>query len=616
MGNISAITLLGFELSMPMLIGLAAGALAIIFAVIMIFVAIGKSKTDKPIKPIYDKRDPKTGKLLPEPEEAEAEDEIIYEAEVIDDDEIAEGVVVAEHNDNDEFIEAEVDEEPVQEESQEEAVVEEQSAEEPVSEEVPQEETVEEDNKPQDENAPDVPPSVVGEEEEIDPSTVVFVANWDNYSGEYDGYYYDEVDGCYYEGERNEEEMQAKIKEAEDEKKREAEEIRKKNQIAREAEQKRLEEERRKAEEEAEKAEQERLAAEAAAAEAKAAEEKAKQEEAERQATEAQRLAEEAAAAAEAGKLAEQEKIAAEREAAAAQAAEEERLKAEQEAKEAAEKAEQERIEAERLAKEAEEAERAEAERLAAEAAEKERIAAEEAEKARLEAEKAEQERLEAERLAKEAEEKAEQERIAAEEAQKAAEEAQKAAEAEKAEQERIALEQARAERAQRNATIKEKNEIAIAKKQDLDNRKAAVEEKKAARLASMPLSEDPKSFRASPKPYDGDGMDESMIYGKYVTENSAGKYYFTLYDSKGNSLYESFNYSSDASAKSDINRFKKASVSGQSSIEESDEGGFFWRMKVGPRTFDGPICETKAEATNGLRKVKDFALTDISREQ
>ena len=271
---------------------------------------------------------------------------------------------------------------------------------------------------------------------------------------------------------------------------------------------------------------------------------------------------------------------------------------------------------AERLAKEAEEAERAEAERLAAEAAEKERIAAEEAEKARLEAEKAEQERLEAERLAKEAEEKAEQERIAAEEAQKAAEEAQKAAEAERAEQERIALEQARAERAQRNATIKEKNDIAIAKKQELDNRKAAVEEKKAARLASMPLSEDPKSFRASPKPYDGEGMDESMIYGKYVTENSAGKYYFTLYDSKGNSLYESFNYSSDASAKSDINRFKKASVSGQSSIEESDEGGFFWRMKVGPRTFDGPICESKAEATNGLRKVKDFALTDISREQ
>ena len=121
MGNISAITLLGFELSMPMLIGLAAGVLAVIFAVIMIFVAIGKSKTDKPIKPIYDKRDPKTGKLLPPPEETETEDEIIYEAEVIDDDEIAEGVIVAEHGDNEEFIEAEVEEEPVQEEVAEEA---------------------------------------------------------------------------------------------------------------------------------------------------------------------------------------------------------------------------------------------------------------------------------------------------------------------------------------------------------------------------------------------------------------------------------------------------------------------------------------------------------------
>ena len=131
-----------------------------------------------------------------------------------------------------------------------------------------------------------------------------------------------------------------------------------------------------------------------------------------------------------------------------------------------------------------------------------------------------------------------------------------------------------------------------------------------------MPLTEAPKSFRQSPKPYEGEGIDESVIYGKYVTENCEGKYYFTLYDNKGKALYESFNYSSDANAKSDINRFKKATVSGASSIEEDSEGGFFWRLKVGPRTFDGPVCESKAEATNGLRQVKDFALTDISREQ
>ena len=42
----------------------------------------------------------------------------------------------------------------------------------------------------------------------------IWLPNMDNFSGDYEGYYYDEVDGCYYEGERNEALMEKKIENA------------------------------------------------------------------------------------------------------------------------------------------------------------------------------------------------------------------------------------------------------------------------------------------------------------------------------------------------------------------------------------------------------------------
>ena len=42
--------------------------------------------------------------------------------------------------------------------------------------------------------------------------------NMSKYAGEYEGYYYDEVDGCYYEGERDDVYMQQKIQNAKSQK--------------------------------------------------------------------------------------------------------------------------------------------------------------------------------------------------------------------------------------------------------------------------------------------------------------------------------------------------------------------------------------------------------------
>ena len=142
--NISAITLFGIEFTIPMLIGIAAGIVAVIFAIIMIFVAMAKSKTDKPIKPIYDKRDPKTGKLIPEPVEEELPEETPADQEEfidLDGDGIPDGVLVTDHVDESEFLDAELAEEPAKEEEKKEDV-----------EEVPVEELAEE--KPQEEETP------------------------------------------------------------------------------------------------------------------------------------------------------------------------------------------------------------------------------------------------------------------------------------------------------------------------------------------------------------------------------------------------------------------------------------------------------------------------------
>ena len=243
----------------------------------------------------------------------------------------------------------------------------------------------------------------------------------------------------------------------------------------------RLELERKEAEEKA--AAEKAAAAKLAEAEARAKEEQARKEEAERKAEEDKK----ARQAAEAEKL-EQQRIAEEaarqeKEAAAEKAAREEaeRLAAEEEArrlelekKEAEEKAALEKAEREA----AEQAEKEEAERQALEQAEKEeaeRLAAEREAEAKAAAEKVAQEEAEA-RAAEEQAAKEAAERAAAEQAEKA--EAERRAAELEAEKE-AAAEKAAAEEAQRlEAEKREAEEKAAAKKAEVENAKAAEENK------------------------------------------------------------------------------------------------------------------------------------------
>ena len=129
-----------------------------------------------------------------------------------------------------------------------------------------------------------------------------------------------------------------------------------------------------------------------------------------------------------------------------------------------------------------------------------------------------------------------------------------------------------------------------------------------------MPLSSEDRALRGVPEKQK-EGLDTALIYGKYVVEHAADKGFFTLYDNKGTAVFESYNYATIDAAKADVNRFRKAILKGSSTIEEGKDG-FFWKLKIGPREFDGPVVDSRTEAAQALLHVKEFALTDIVREQ
>ena len=114
--SLLSLALFGIEFTLPMLIGIALGIVALILVIIIVIVASVKGKKDKEeeIEPIYDERDPETGRVLPKPEpveEAQEEQAVVEDAQPAEEkepeEEIATGTIVSGVDEN-EFLDAEV----------------------------------------------------------------------------------------------------------------------------------------------------------------------------------------------------------------------------------------------------------------------------------------------------------------------------------------------------------------------------------------------------------------------------------------------------------------------------------------------------------------------------
>lgn len=132
-----------------------------------------------------------------------------------------------------------------------------------------------------------------------------------------------------------------------------------------------------------------------------------------------------------------------------------------------------------------------------------------------------------------------------------------------------------------------------------------------------MPLKT-PKNVRKEPQ--NVEGFDESSIYGKYViehvdTKKGTQEWFYTLYDAKGKSVYESSNYSTKEYCQRAIKRFKTHVIKGAFSMQASG-GKFFFVLKHKTYTHKGMLLATSQEASKNRSAVKKFAQTDIIREQ
>ncbi len=158
------------------------------------------------------------------------------------------------------------------------------------------------------------------------------------------------------------------------------------------------------------------------------------------------------------------------------------------------------------------------------------------------------------------------------------------------------------------------------AKEAELEALNANKDKKVVIKKVAPPFAalKTPKNVRKAPEKVAG--FDESVIYGKYVIEHvdkedGTQEYFYTLYDANGNNIYESSNYSTKEYCERAINRFKSHAIIGTYTIEAAD-GKFFFVLKRKTYVHKGSPQNTFEEANAHMREIKNFAQTDIIREQ
>lgn len=158
------------------------------------------------------------------------------------------------------------------------------------------------------------------------------------------------------------------------------------------------------------------------------------------------------------------------------------------------------------------------------------------------------------------------------------------------------------------------------AKEAELEALNANKDKKVVIKKVAPPFAalKTPKNVRKAPEKVAG--FDESVIYGKYVIEHvdkedGTQEYFYTLYDASGNNIYESSNYTTKEFCERAINRFKSHAIIGTYTIEAAD-GKFFFVLKRKTYVHKGSPQNTFEEANARMREIKNFAQTDIVREQ
>ncbi len=158
------------------------------------------------------------------------------------------------------------------------------------------------------------------------------------------------------------------------------------------------------------------------------------------------------------------------------------------------------------------------------------------------------------------------------------------------------------------------------AKEAELEALNANKDKKVVIKKVAPPFAalKTPKNVRKAPEKVAG--FDESVIYGKYVIEHvdkedGTQEYFYTLYDANGNNIYESSNYTTKEFCERAINRFKSHAIIGTYTIEAAD-GKFFFVLKRKTYVHKGSPQNTFEEANARMREIKNFAQTDIVREQ
>ena len=158
------------------------------------------------------------------------------------------------------------------------------------------------------------------------------------------------------------------------------------------------------------------------------------------------------------------------------------------------------------------------------------------------------------------------------------------------------------------------------AKEAELEALNANKDKKVVIKKVAPPFAalKTPKNVRKAPEKVAG--FDESVIYGKYVIEHvdkedGTQEYFYTLYDANGNNIYESSNYATKEFCERAINRFKSHAIIGTYTIEAAD-GKFFFVLKRKTYVHKGSPQNTFEEANARMREIKNFAQTDIVREQ
>lgn len=158
------------------------------------------------------------------------------------------------------------------------------------------------------------------------------------------------------------------------------------------------------------------------------------------------------------------------------------------------------------------------------------------------------------------------------------------------------------------------------AKEAELEALNANKDKKVVIKKVAPPFAalKTPKNVRKAPAKVEG--FDESVIYGKYIIEHvdkedGTQEYFYTLYDASGNNIYESSNYSTKEYCERAINRFKSHAIIGTYTIEAAD-GKFFFVLKRKTYVHKGSPQNTFDEANAHMKNIKNFAQTDIVREQ